>query len=586
MKNPNIFMLAKRYLGYILLGIIIVIALNYYFIVHPTSPADAEKALLEKIVQGITVENAFVSDADAARYKDQVSKIPEILPTIESFPLYGAQPNNDPKHVYIEIYSSAEKANGQKQDERWLVDVAEAFNAKKVTISSGQTIQVGVRSIPSGLGTQLIAAKAAQPNGYTPTTNLWLEILKSEGITPTAIAPALVPNHAILAIRNDVYEQLATGGEVTFDRVIDRILDGKLTFGYANPYASSGALNLLYTLFWRAAGHNQDKQPLTVADLQSPQVSSVFENLQKQISLTTLTYLDLKQIFIRDSQKLQVFFMEYQSYNTLKRLPGFEKTAYIPFGVPHNSPLVGFDWNTPAQTEALKKFAEFTTSANMQQLVKEQGFEVTDYLKQGNFPPTTTGEVLKAAQGFWKKRKDGGRTVSLMLVIDTSGSMKGDRLNAVKAGLRLASKQINTGNKVGLVTFSDLVRYLVPLAPFDKLQHQRLLAAIDSLQADGNTAMYDGTMIGLAELVKERQKDLNGRFNLLLLTDGEVTTGLKFGQVKEIMTQVGIRVYPISYGEANQKELEEIAKLRESTVQTGNPANVQSLLKELFQVNL
>jgi Ca-activated chloride channel homolog len=67
---------------------------------------------------------------------------------------------------------------------------------------------------------------------------------------------------------------------------------------------------------------------------------------------------------------------------------------------------------------------------------------------------------------------------------------------------------------VGLVIFSDRVRYLVPLAPFDKLQHQRLLAAINSLQADGNTAMYDGTMVGLAELVKERQKDPSGRFNL------------------------------------------------------------------------
>jgi Ca-activated chloride channel family protein len=586
MKNRNTHTFkTKRLIGYFLLAIIVFFALNYYFRPsQPATPLEAEKVLLEKVVPNITAENIFVSDAVAASYS--VDKIPELLPKIESFPLYGAQPNNDPKNLYIEIYSSAEKANAQKQDERWLVDVAEAFNAKQATISSGQTIQVGVRSVPSGLGTQLIAAKAAKPTGYTPTTDLWLEILKSEGVNLTAIAPALVPNHALLAIRNDVYDQLSAGGEVTFDRVIDRILDGKLTFGYANPYASSGALNLLYTLFWRAAGHNQDRKPLTVADVQSPNVSSVFENLQKQISLTTLTYLDLKQIFIRDPQKIQVFFMEYQSYNTLRRLPGFEKTAYVPFGVPHNSPLVGFDWNTSAQTEALKKFAEFATSTPMQQLAKEQGFEATDYLKQGKFPSSPSGEVLKAAQGLWKKRKDGGHTVSLMLVIDTSGSMAGDRIKAVKDGLRLASKQINAGNKVGLVTFSDRVRYLVPLAPFDKLQHQRLLAAIDSLQADGNTAMYDGTMVGLAELVKERQKDPNGRFNLLLLTDGEVTTGLRFDRVKEIMAQVGIRVYPISYGEANQKELEEIAKLRESTVKAGNPQNVQSLLKELFQVNL
>lgn len=580
------FTFIRRYFGYFLFGIAIVAVLYFYFgsTISVTSQESAEKYLLEKMVPNIKVEEKFISDAVASAY--QVDKIPEILPKVESFPLFSAQPTQDPKTTYIEIFSSAEKGNGNKQDERWLVDVADAFNARKISTSSGQEIKVGVRSVPSGLGMQLIAAKAARPNGYTPTTHLWLDLLKSEGINSTTINSALVPNHAILAIRDRVYEDLAAAGEVTFDRVLDRILDGKLTFGYANPYASSGALNLLYTLFWRAAGHHRDDRPLTVADLQSPQVNSIFANLQKQISLTTLTYLDLKQIFIRDPQKLEVFFMEYQSYNTLRRLPGFEKTAYVPFGVPHNSPLVGFDWNTPEQTEALRKFAEFATSTTMQDLAKNQGFEVTDYLKQGKFPPSTNGEVLKASQSFWKQRKDGGKPVSLMVVIDTSGSMKGDRIAAVKDGLRLASKQINAGNKVGLITFSDAVHYLVPFSSFDKLQHQRLLAAVDSLQPDGSTAMYDGTMIGIAELVRERRKDPSGRFNLLLLTDGEVNTGLRFDRVKEVMAQIGIRFYPIAYGEVNQKELEAIAALRESTVQSGNPQNVQSLLKELFQINL
>jgi Ca-activated chloride channel homolog len=584
MKSPFTFL--WRYFSYFLFGIVIVAVIYFYFGTNPsiTSQESAEKYLLEKIVPNIKVQEEFVSDAVASTY--QVDKIPEILPKVESFPLFSTQPTKDPKTTYIEIFSSAEKGNGNKQDERWLVDVADAFNAKEVTTNSGQKIKVGVRSVPSGLGMQLIAAKVARPNGYTPTTHLWLDLLKSEGINSTMINPALVPNHALLAIRDKVYEDLATSGEVTFDRVVDRILDGKLTLGYANPYASSGALNLLYTLFWRAAGRDRDRQPLTVADLQSPQVSSVFENLQKQISLTTLTYLDLKQIFIREPQKLDVFFMEYQSYNTLRRLPGFEKTAYVPFGVPHNSPLVGFDWNTPEQMEALKKFAEFATAREMQDLARNQGFEVTEYLKQGKFPPSASGEVLKAAQSFWKHRKDGGKPVSLMLVIDTSGSMKGDRIAAVKDGLRLASKQINTGNKVGLVTFSDVVRYLVPFGSFDKLQHQRLLAAIDSLQPDGSTAMYDGTMIGIAELVKERRKDPSGRFNLLLLTDGEVNAGLRFDRAKDIMAQIGIRFYPIAYGEVDRKELEAIAALRESTVQSGTPQNVQSLLKELFQINL
>ncbi len=73
---------------------------------------------------------------------------------------------------------------------------------------------------------------------------------------------------------------------------------------------------------------------------------------------------------------------------------------------------------------------------------------------------------------------------------------------------------------------------------------------------------------------------------MLLLSDGEANQGLNFEQVKDIVKYSGVRVYPIAYGEVNQQELQATANLRESTVQAGNPKNVQRLLKELFQTNL
>ncbi len=222
----------------------------------------------------------------------------------------------------------------------------------------------------------------------------------------------------------------------------------------------------------------------------------------------------------------------------------------------------------------------------MQQLAKAQGFEAIDNLKGSDLPPVPSGEVLKAAQSYWKQRKDGGRTVYMMLVIDTSGSMEGDRLNSVKQSLQIASNAINSGNQLGLITFSDRPKYLLPLATFDTLQHQRLLAAIDNLKADGNTAMYDGVVTGLAELMERRKADPNGQFYLLLLSDGEVTQGLQFVQVKDVLAHSGVRIYPIAYGEVNQEEMKAIAALREATVKSGTPQNLQTLLKDLFQTNL
>ncbi len=544
----------------------------------------ADRTLREQLLPQIAVQDALVPDHVA----DNVVIPPpeEPLPQLDDYPLYGAKPTQDPKIVYLEIFSSAEKANAERRDERWLIDVVEAFNQQQQTVKSGAVIQVGIRNIPSGLGAQLIAADAAKPAGFTPSNELWLEILKQQGVSFTPVNAALVPNSTGFVVESQAYQQLAAGGEVTFERLLDAILAGKLTLGYPNPYSSSSALNLLYTIFWQAAGHNTDGKPLTADDLRSPQIASMFTAFQNQVLVTTQTTLDLKDIFLRDQQKLQAFPLDYQSYATLKQTPGFEKTGYVPFGVPHSSPLVSFKWNTPDQQEGLAKFAAFATSAPMQQAAKTLGFEATPYLTSKKFPPMPTGTVLESAQSFWKQRKDGDRTVYMMLVIDTSGSMEGERLEGVKKGLRLASRAINAGNQVGLVTFGDRPVRRMTLAPFNELEQKRLLVAIDDLKADGSTAMYDGLMIGLAELMEKQKADPNGRFSLMLLSDGEVTAGLRLDQVQEVLRDSGIRIYPIAYGEVNQQELQAIATLREGSVYDGNPETVQRLLKDLFQTNL
>lgn len=545
------------------------------------SPELAEQVLLETLLPDLSFQEDFIEDAVASRYA--TDSISEPLPDINDFPLYGATPSGSGNELYLEILSSSEKANSGRQNERWLIDVAEAFNGQQATVGN-KTIRVGIRQIPSGTAAQLLAAGTIQPAGYSPSHDLWVEMLRTEGVTPVTVVERLVPNVGGFIMQKAAYDQL--GGTVTFDRIVDAILSGQLTVGYPNPYTSSTSLNLLYHLFWRAAGRQDDGQPLTQADLDSPQVNSVFTAFQDQVLITTTTTLDLQEIFIRDPDKLQAFPLEYQNYQALVQLPGFESVQFVPFGIPHNNPLVGFDWNSGETAAALEQFGAFASAPEMQALARQQGFEPIDYVQRTDLPPIPNGEVLTAAQSYWKARKDGGRTVYMMAVVDVSGSMDGEPMAAMKQGLQIASANINPGNQVGLITFADRAVYRVPLAPFDQLQHQRLLAAIDSLRADGATAMYDATLLGLGELMQRRQQDPEGRFYLLLLTDGEANRGYGFREVREVLTYSNIRVYPIAYGQVNEAELQEVAQLRESTVQTGTPENVQDLLKGIFQTNL
>ncbi|MBD2234390.1 VWA domain-containing protein [Phormidium tenue] len=547
------------------------------------SMESARQALEQSVLPKITVGEDLIPDEVASRYT--TDQIVDPLPDVNTFPLYAAQPGGS-NTAYIEIYSSSEKANVDRQNERWLVEVAEAFNKRQETLPSGEVIQVGVRQVASGTAARLLGAKAVQPQGYSPSNDLWVAMVQSQGVSTVPVAARLVPNTAGWVLPKPVYDSLAENDTVSFDRLLNAIASGEVTVAYPNPYSSSTALNLLYTLYWRAAGHQENGGPLTVAELQTPQVNSVFDQFQQQVLITTPTTLDLQELFLRDQSNLQAFPLEYQNYLALREVPGFSDTEFVPFGVPHNNPLVGFSWNTPQQTAALQRFATFAQSAEMQTLAQQQGFVETDYLKANQVPPFPNGETLLAAQSNWKLRKDGGRTVYMALVIDTSGSMEGERIQALKDSLRIAAGQINSGNYVSVVTFADAPTRRLPLAPFDQLQHQKFLATVDSLRADGGTAMYDGAMVGLADLLAQKEKDPNGRYYLLLLSDGEVNRGYTFDAVQDILAYSDVRFYPIAYGEVNQGELEAIAALRESTVQQGTPDNVQTLFKDLFQVNL
>ena len=83
-----------------------------------------------------------------------------------------------------------------------------------------------------------------------------------------------------------------------------------------------------------------------------------------------------------------------------------------------------------------------------------------------------------------------------MLVVDTSGSMAGAPLAAVKTAAQSFLGQVPADVRVGLVAFSDTVRVLVPAT----LDRATVKARIATLQAAGGTALYDAMRIGQGQL--------------------------------------------------------------------------------------
>lgn len=107
----------------------------------------------------------------------------------------------------------------------------------------------------------------------------------------------------------------------------------------------------------------------------------------------------------------------------------------------------------------------------------------------------------------------GAGPVSTVLVIDHSGSMdENDKIEGAQAAARAFVEQMRPGDQTELISFNQRTS----VAERFTSSQDDLLRAIDDIEADGGTALYDSMVAGVAAL-----KNVGGRRALLLLTDGQ-----------------------------------------------------------------
>lgn len=102
--------------------------------------------------------------------------------------------------------------------------------------------------------------------------------------------------------------------------------------------------------------------------------------------------------------------------------------------------------------------------------------------------------------------------LTTMLVMDVSGSMyTADKLDTAKEAAKAYADQMRSGDQAGLMSFNTAVVYVQQLTPdIDSLK-----AAIDSLVAEDDTAMYDALVEATDVL-----DPVGGRKAIIVLTDG------------------------------------------------------------------
>jgi Ca-activated chloride channel family protein len=137
-------------------------------------------------------------------------------------------------------------------------------------------------------------------------------------------------------------------------------------------------------------------------------------------------------------------------------------------------------------------------------------------------PWNTTHDLVRIALRARDVDMRRAPAANLVFLVDVSGSMMGPgRLPLVKQSLALLVNQLREEDRVAIVVYAGNAGLVLPSTPGS--QKQRILAALDGLEAGGSTA--GGAGIRLAYDVARQSFIRGGNNRVILCTDGDFNVG-------------------------------------------------------------
>ena len=154
------------------------------------------------------------------------------------------------------------------------------------------------------------------------------------------------------------------------------------------------------------------------------------------------------------------------------------------------------------------------------------------------------------------------KPAALTFVIDVSGSMAdGDRLGAVKHALTQLVGEMRPEDSIAIAVYGSNARAV--LEPTSGDQQQRIIAAINSVQAEGSTNVQAGLQVGFG--LAEQAFKPEGINMIILCSDGVANNGVTDPQslldlyARQINQGVQLSTYGFGMGNYNDILMEQLA---------------------------
>jgi Ca-activated chloride channel homolog len=493
---------------------------------------------------------------------------------------------------------------------RALVD---GFNQQRFESTDGE--RMSVSALPMGPEAMIDAVLQGDApfQALAPDSTIWLGQLDEEWQAATnseALAVGEIVRFAVSPVVIAMWEETARemgwpDGAVSWQDLLSRA-QADPSFRWSHPSTNS-ASGLLATLaeFYAAAGKSRG---LTIEDVQAQETLDYVAALERTvryygegnepalIERALAEGRNFLDAFVVQEQMVVYFNTHRQDQPRLVAIYPREGTLWED----HPLALLEVASPTPLQRQTFARFRDYLLSPEAQQLILGHGYRPADLstplegpespltLENGVDPsqPATTlqvpsAQVVAVVRDVWWYTK---RHTNVYLVVDTSGSMRGEKLDQAKMALQAFLQQIEGDmERVGLVRFSTYVDVPVYL---DELGRNRavLESAVAGLRAEGDTALLDGVYEAHRRLQELGDTE---RINaIVVMTDGQENRSSislrRLVRELEVQEPVPVVVFCIAYGrDADLVTLRAIAEPTGGQVREGDLETIRDLYQIL-----
>ncbi len=523
--------------------------------------------------------------------------------------------------VTIRVASSSTK-------QPWMERMAARFMDGGAKTANGRAIRVVVAPVSSGGSSQAILDGKLKPNVWSPGAAAWPASFDAQWRRRAAASAWTAPCEPTIytplgiAMWRPMAEALGWPDKpIGWQTLIDLAKDpngwaaygrpdwGKFRLGHAHPQYSNAGLLTLTSLIYGVLGKTDGltafevyrpevEQALTALGQNTAKYGKLAEDLLKTMAQQGRGYLHAVATFESDALRMNLEHAQQLRFPLVFIFP----SEGVFWGSHPYCVLDRTDWTSQAQADAARRFHAFITAEAQQtaaigDLLRplDAGIPLRAPLDIANgtdpgmnpdkVPPLASpdAEITEAVVDLFLTTK---RKATVLLVLDTSGSMAGQRMRTATEATAGFLRRLHPDDRVGVLTFSQQVVTLAAPRPVGEIG-ESLAGRIESLVAQGSTALHAAVCESVGMLERQRNRDMaaqeNRLYGVVLLSDGDDTVAnpsanKMFATCLPANAEAdGVKVFSIAFGgDANNDLLERIAQATGGQLFSADPDSVDA----------